>query len=237
MVTELKIADVTIEVVKKDIKNIHLSVNPPDGSVKLAAPLTASANVIRTFALAKLKWIRKNRNKMQSQEREKPRQFIERESHYLWGRRYLLHVIEGAEKTAILTHTKRITLKKRKSISFARLSQIFDQFYKDELLAVATPKILKWAKTLGVQQPRLEIRKMKTRWGSCNPRTSVIRLNSELAKRPKELLNYVILHEMAHLIERNHNQRYFDILDRHMPNWQHYRNELNNLPIPYANWR
>ena len=236
MITELKIADVTIEVVKKDIKNIHLSVNPPSGNVKLAVPLSASANVIRTFALSKLKWIRKNQKKMRAQEREEPKQYIERESHYIWGRRYLLHVIECNEKASILVKAKKIILYRRACVSKVTAAKVFDQYYKDELVEVAEQKIIKWAKALGVSVPTLEVRKMKTRWGSCNTRRRIVRLNSELAKRPKELLNYVILHEMAHLFEKTHNQRYYEILDRYMPNWQHYRNELNRLPIPNGVW-
>lgn len=231
----MKIADVTLEVVKKDIKNIHLSVNPPSGHVKLAVPHSTSANVIRAFALSKLNWIRKNQKKMRTQEREKPKLFIERESHYIWGRRYLLHVIESTDKASLKVTAKKINLHKRPNVSFLTISKVFDQYYKNELSEIAEPKIVKWAKALGVAVPKLEARKMKTRWGSCNVRNKVIRLNFHLAKYSKELLNYVILHEIAHFLERNHNKKYFEILDFHMPNWRHYRNELGKVPVPYEN--
>ena len=236
MITELKIADVTIEIVKKDIKNIHLSVNPPNGFVRLAVPVSASANVIRTFALSKLGWIRKNQKKMRLQEREKPRQYIERETHYIWGRQYLLHIVDGTSKTHLVVSGKRIKLHKRDGVSVGRVVHVFDDFYKAELLDAVLPLVEKWAKALGVRIPAVEIRKMKTRWGSCNTHRRIVRLNSELAKRPKELLSYVVLHEMTHLLQKTHNQHFFDTLDKLMPNWQHYRAELNRLPIPFGNW-
>lgn len=237
MTETIQLGEISIEVTRKDIKNVHLSVRPPDGHVTLAAPLATRLEVARAYAIAKLGWIRDQQKQLACQARETPRQFITRESHYLWGRRYLLDVEHREAKPCVTLDHKRMTLTVRPGSSDTKRAEVMHQWHK-ELLHEAVPSLIcKWEPKLGVQVHGYFLQRMKTKWGGCNHRAGHIRLNTELVKKPKHLLEYVIVHEMAHLLEPTHSDRFVAILDKHYPTWREARAELNELPLTAENWR
>jgi predicted metal-dependent hydrolase len=236
MITEMRLGDVEVEVVRKDIKNVHLSVNPPTGKVRISAPESMNLDLIRAYALTKLAWIREQQARIRNQERELPKEFVERESHYVWGKRYLLTILESEERQKVeLTHTM-LAVQVRPGTGSEKIGELVDEWYRGLLREAAQPLIQKWEGILGVKTQALFIQQMKTRWGGCSHETGTIRLNTELAKRAPEFLDYVVLHEMVHLLEPNHGERFQSLMDRHLPNWRHIRDELNRLPVPYGEW-
>jgi predicted metal-dependent hydrolase len=237
MTETIQLGEISIEMTRKDIKNVHLSVRPPDGHVTLAAPLATRLEVARAYAISKLGWIRDQQQKLASQARETPRQFITRESHYFWGRRYLLNVEQREAKPSVSVDHTRMTLTVRPGSSEAKRADVMHQWHK-ELLHEAVPLLIrKWESKLGVEVNGYFLQRMKTKWGSCNHRAGHIRLNTELVKKPKHLLEYVIVHEIAHLLEPTHNDRFLAILDKHYPAWLDTRAELNELPLTAENWK
>ncbi len=233
----IQIGDLSIQVTRKSIKHVHLSVHPPDGRVTLVAPTATRLDVARAYAISKLGWIRAQQTKLQNQARETPRQFIERESHYLWGRRYLLTVACAEAKPNVSLDHKRITLTARPGSSAEKRAEVMHEWHKSLLHEVVPGLIAKWEAKLGVQVQRYFLQRMKTRWGGCNHRSGHIRLNTELVKKPKDLLEYVIVHELAHLLEPTHNERFTALLDRHYPTWREARAELNELPLSAESWQ
>jgi hypothetical protein len=233
----IKLGDITVTMTRKDIKNVHLSVHPPEGKVILVVPKGTRLEVARAYAISRLGWIRKQQTKLKGQARETPRKFLKRESHYLWGRRYLLNVSHQDNKPFVsLTHTS-INLTVRPGSDMHKRADVIHQWHKS-LLHDTIPKIIrKWESKLKVEVSSYFLQRMKTKWGSCNYRTKCIRLNTELVKKPKDLLEYVIVHEMIHLIEPTHNKRFITILEKHYPNWRESRNELNELPLTAEVWR
>jgi predicted metal-dependent hydrolase len=227
----IELGDVHIVLTRKDVKHVHLTVHPPTGWVSLVAPRATRAEVARAFAITKLSWIRDQQKKLRSQARETPRQFVSRESHYLWGRRYLLAVVEVDEKPQITVSPRKLTLQVRPGSSVARRAEVMHEWHKAQLHAVLPGLIGKWERKLGVRVSGYFLQRMKTKWGSCNPHKQHIRLNTELVKKPKDLLEYVLVHEMAHLLEPSHSERFVAILDRHWPQWRESRAELNALPL------
>jgi predicted metal-dependent hydrolase len=227
----LEIGEIAITLILKDVKNVHLSVHPPDGRVTLVAPLSTRVDVARAYAISKLGWIRAQQSKFLNQARETPRQFVERESHYLWGQRYLLTIVYNDAKPFVKLDHKRITLSVRPDTNLSKRAEIFHEWHKSLLHEVVPVFIHKWEQKLNVTVKKYFLQRMKTRWGSCNPKAGHIRLNTELVKKPKDLLEYVIVHEMAHLIEPNHSDRFVAILDKHYQNWREAQDELNELPI------
>lgn len=236
MTTQIELGDITIDVVLKDIKNIHLSVYPPAGRVKISAPLRMDIDNIRVFAISKLGWIKQQQKKFQEQERETPREYLDLESHYVWGKRYLLKVVEINEAPSIELKHNKMTLKVRPGADDKKKQAILDAWYREQLRKAVPLLIAKWKPLLGVKVERFYVRKMKTKWGSCNHRALSIRLNTDLAKKPKECLEYIIVHEMAHLREPTHNSRFIALMDQFMPKWQFYRDKLNQLPVSHENW-
>jgi predicted metal-dependent hydrolase len=237
MTETIQLGEISIEVTRKDIKNVHLSVRPPDGHVTLAAPLATRLEVARAYAISKLGWIRDQQQKLASQARETPRQFITRESHYLWGRRYLLNVEQREAKPCVTVDHKRMTLTVRPGSSDTKRAEVMHQWHKELLHEAVPPLIRKWEPKLGVQVHGYFLQRMKTKWGGCNHRAGHIRLNTELVKKPRHLLEYVIVHEMAHLLEPTHSDRFLAILDKHYPTWREARAELNELPLTAEVWR
>ncbi len=236
MTTQIELGDITVDVVLKDIKNIHLSVYPPAGRVKISAPSRMDIDTIRVFAISKLGWIKQQQKKFQEQERETPREYLERESHYVWGKRYLLKIIEVNEAPSVeLKHNKMI-LRVRPGSDEKKKQEIIDAWYRDQIKKAVPPLIAKWEQLLGIKVERFYVRRMKTRWGSCNHQAFSIRFNTDLAKKPKECLEYIVVHEMAHLREPTHNSRFVTLMDQFMPNWQFYRDKLNQLPVSHENW-
>lgn len=231
MTETIQIGDISIQMTKKDVKNVHLSVHPPDGRVTLVAPISTRSDVARAYAISKLGWIRIQQQKMEEQAREAPRMFVERESHYLWGRRHLLTIVyKDAKPTVTLDH-RRISLTVRPGSDRVKRAEIIHEWHKSLLHAVVPDIIKKWEPKLGVKVSGYFLQRMKTKWGSCNYRDGNIRLNTELVKKPKDLLEYVVVHEMIHLIEPVHNERFMDILTCNYPAWREARNELNSLPL------
>ena len=233
----LTIADIAIEVIRKDIKNIHLAVYPPNGRVRLAAPLETDEEAIRMFVISRLPWIRRNQRKFGRQERHPPRQYKNRESHYLWGRRYLLNVVEHDGSAKVVPRSKTyIDLFVRPGTGTEKRHGIMTEWYRGQIKKLVPGYIKKWEERMGVTVREWQVRTMKTKWGSCNPDTGRILINLELVKKPEHLLEYIIVHEMVHLLERRHNERFRQILSEHMPNWKKLRSELNSLPVGHSEW-
>lgn len=236
MVEWIRVGDVDVEITLKDVKNVHLSVHPPLGRVTLVAPKSTRVEAARAYAISKLGWIRTQQEKLRAQARETPRQFVERESHYLWGRRYLLSVVEREAKPAVTLDHRRITLSVRPGSPVTKRHAVLHEWHK-ALLHGAVPGLMrKWEPTLGVAVAGYFLQRMKTKWGACNPRAGTIRLNTELVKKPRDLLEYVVVHEMLHLIEPTHNERFVALLDHHYPAWREARAELNELPLGAEEW-
>ena len=236
MVTKIELGDLTVDVIFKDIKNVHLSVHPPNGRVRISAPSHMSADTVRVFAISKLDWIRQQQKKLQLQERETPREYLDRESHYFWGKRYLLDVVEeNARPEVELKHGKMI-LRVRPGTDESKRQAIVEEWYRAQLKQAVTPLITKWELLMGVKVERLFVQRMKTKWGSCNSKSRNIRLNTDLAKKPHECLEYILVHEMVHLLEPTHNARFVSLMDRFMPKWQFYREMLNHLPVRHEHW-
>jgi predicted metal-dependent hydrolase len=236
MVTQIELGDIAVDVVQKDIKNIHLSVYPPTGKVRISAPLRMDLDTIRVFAITKLGWIKSQQQKLREQERETPREYLDRESHYLWGKRYLLKVEEkDAAPEVELKHNKMI-LRIRPGANQETKQAILEAWYRENLKEAVPALIAKWEPLIGVKVERFFVQRMKTKWGGCSPDSRSIRLNTELARKPPECLEYIVVHEMVHLLEPTHNNRFTSLMDQFMPKWRFYKDELNKLPIRHENW-
>lgn len=232
----IQLGEIAIAVARKDIKNVHLSVHPPNGRVTLVAPKGTRPEVIRAYAVSKLGWIRQQQAKLRGQARETPRKFVERESHYLWGRRYLLSVKEDEVKPRVQLDHRRILLVVRPGMSEQNREAVIHGWHKS-LLHQAIPQFIqKWESRLGVRVAGYYLQRMKTKWGSCNHRVGNIRLNTELVKKPKDLLEYVVVHEMLHLIAPTHSEQFLALMTKHYPGWREARTELNDLPLAASVW-
>lgn len=236
MTETLQLGDITIEITRKAIKHVHLSVYPPDGRVTLAAPAGTRMEVARAYAISKLGWIRDQQAKLKEQARETPRRFVGRESHYLWGRRYLLSIVEHDTRPHVVLDHKRITLIVRPGSDHAKRAEVMHAWHKRLLHEAIPPLIAKWEHKLEVKVSGYYLQRMKTKWGSSNPKSATIRLNTELVKKPRDLLEYIVVHEMAHLIEPTHNEHFISVLDQHYPSWHEARDELNELPLAAQRW-
>ena len=236
MVTRIELGEIAVDVVKKDIKNVHLSVYPPTGKVRISAPLRMDLDTIRVFAISKLGWIRQQQRKINEQEREPPREYLDRESHYVWGKRYLLKVIEKDAAPVVELQHSHMVLQIRPAASEEKKQAVLDEWYRGQLKEAVPALIAKWEPLMGVKVERFFVQRMKTKWGSCKAGSAGIRLNTDLAKKPRECLEYIVVHEMAHLIEPTHNSRFLALMDLFMPGWQHRRESLNRLPVRHESW-
>lgn len=236
MTEVIRIGDIPIAVTRKNIKNVHLSVHPPKGRVTMSVPKGTRLDVARAYAISKLAWIRDKQEKMAGQARETPREFVKRESHYLWGRRYLLTVIERDAKPSVAVDHKRIRLFVRPGSDQAKRAEVIHEWYRSILHELVPRLLSKWEPRLGVRVNAYFLQRMKTKWGSCNHRAGHIRLNTELVKKPKDLVEYVVVHELIHLIEPKHNDRFFALLEKHWPYWREARAELNELSLTAEEW-
>ncbi len=228
--------NIVVDVTRKAVKHVHLSVHPPTGRVTLVAPTATRSEVARAYAISRLGWIRQQQAKLAAQARETPRQFIERESHYVWGRRYLLSVVEREARPLVTLDHRRITLQVRPGSDRDKRQALMDEWHRLLLHAAVPGLIHKWEPRLKVKVAAYFLQRMKTRWGGCNSTAGNIRLNTELVKKPKDLLEYVVVHEMAHLLEPNHSDRFVAIMDAHYPAWRDARAELNALPLGAQAW-
>ena len=236
MVEQITLGGVTVDVVFKDIKNVHLSVYPPTGRVRVSAPRRMSLETIRAFASTKMAWIKKHQSKQIAQERETPREYLERESHYLWGKRYLLHVVRTENDLGVSVDHRSITLRLRPDWGLERRQEVLEEWYRRLLKVEAAASVRRWEPLLGVRVNQVFVQRMRTKWGSAQPLRRNIRLNTELARKPKECLDYIVLHEMIHLLVPNHGPQFIALMDRHMPQWKQVREQLNATPLSHLSW-
>jgi hypothetical protein len=236
MAVHIELGDIQAEVIRKDIKHLHLSVLPPMGRVRISAPQHMKLDTIRVFAISRLAWIKTEQHKMQAQPREAPRQFLTRESHYVWGQRYLLtrHEHDGAAKVEL--NRNQLGMWVRPGTDEARCQELLDGWYREQIRATVPALIANWSELLGVKVNKVFVQRMKTRWGSCNPTAAAIRLNTELAKKPAECLEYIVVHELTHLLEPTHGPRFVQLMDHFLPHWQQRRELLNALPVRHHEW-
>ena len=234
---QIEISNFTIDVVRKSIKNMHLSVYPPTGRVRIAAPSNIDDEAVRLFAISKLGWIKKNQRKFEKQERQSPRAYAERESHYFEGTRYLLRVTEHNSSPKVIIKSKTyIDLFVKPNTSIEQRQIILHEWYRKQLKNQIPELIEKWEKIIGVTVEDWGVKQMKTKWGTCNIEKKRIWVNLELAKKPVNCLEYIVVHEMIHLLERHHNDTFLALLDNYMPKWKLYKEELNHLPVSHGEW-
>ncbi|WP_446832002.1 M48 family metallopeptidase [Candidatus Foliamicus sp.] len=233
----ISVGGIPIDIVHKDIKNLHLGVYPPSGRVRVAAPLRLDEDAIRLAVGSRLEWIRRKQAEYAQQDRQTEREFVTGESHYFAGQRYRLDVIESEFRPSVSRANKRtIAMRVRPGSDRAAREAALDDWYRRQLRARLPALLTKWQRQLGVQAAEVRIRKMKTRWGSCNPDARRIWLNLELAKKPVSCLEYIVVHELAHLIERRHNARFRELMDHHLPQWRLHREALKRAPLAHAKW-
>lgn len=234
---EIVVSGLTVQVVRKPIKNLHLGVYPPNGRVRVAAPLKVSDNAVRLAVIGKLSWIKQQRAKFAQQPRQSIREMVTGESHYVFGRRYRLKVLNEPKSPQIYPRGKWLHLHVPVKLSPARKERLLQRWYREQLRTRALPLISKWQKRMGVELSDWGIKRMKTKWGSCNAGARRIWLNLELAKKPAKCLEYLIVHELAHLKERNHNDQFLALMDKYLPDWRERRTLLNVHPLAHASWR
>ncbi len=236
MITRIEMGDIVAEVRQKDIKNVHLSVYPPDGAVRIAAPLHMNMESIRAFALTKLGWIKAEQRKMRSQERETPRLYLERESHFVWGRRYLLKIEEVNAPPGIDLSGDIMTMHVRPGVDDSGKRVVLENWYRREMFRALEEIRPDWEQKTGAVPDKVIIRKMKTKWGSYTAASRTIVLNLDLVRKPLDCLEYILVHELLHFIEPTHNARFISLMNRHLPDWRHRRELLNSLPLKHEIW-
>ncbi|GHC95347.1 metal-dependent hydrolase [Nocardiopsis terrae] len=234
--TRLTIIGINIDVVYKDIKNLHIGVYPPLGRVRVAAPLHFDDERVRLAVIQRLPWIKRQREQLRSADRQTTREMVPGETHYVWGARRRLKVVERPGRAHFEVDGDRLVLYAPDGTSAERRRELLDQWYRGQLRRVVPDLIAKWERVLDVSVPRWSIRRMKTKWGSCNRETGHIWFNVELAKKNPYCLEYVVVHEMMHHLERNHGARFTRLMDKFMPNWRSLRDQLNNAPLAQEQW-
>jgi len=228
----IKIGNSTIEVFRKPIKNIHLRVYPPDGRIQISAPEQMELDSVRLFAITKSAWIKKKKQELENFSRQSAREYVSGENHYFKGNRYRLKVIyQHTDPHIELQGNQFINLYVRKEATAERRAEILKDWYRDNLTEMLENLISKWEKILDVSVEHWEIKQMKTLWGSCNSKRKSILFNLELAKKPIHCVEYIVAHELAHLIERSHNERFTTLLDIHLPNWRLMKEQLNEFIV------
>lgn len=232
MVTRFKLGEIEVDVRFRQIRNVHLSVHPPAGRVSVSAPSRMSVEAVRAFAASKLAWIKQQQRKLREQERETPHEYLDRESHYVWGKRYLLAIRESDRASLIELRHNCLVLQVRPGANTASRRAVLERWYREQIRKAVPPLLVTWQSRIGVEVERFFVQRMKTRWGSCNHLARTIRLNTELAKKPRESLEYVVVHELVHLLEPTHGAGFVALLDHHMPDWRFRRDALNRLPVP-----
>jgi predicted metal-dependent hydrolase len=233
----IQVSGIDVEVVRKDIKNLHLAVYPPDGHVRVATPIRLDDEAVRLAVVSRLGWIRRQQDRLRRQVRQAQREMVNGESHFAWGRRYRLNVVEHSNMNRIAFGSgNKMTLHARAGADRTRREKTLNDWYRTELKKVIPDLIAKWAPVVNVEIDDWGVKRMKTRWGSCNISARRIWLNLELAKKRPECLEYVVVHEMVHVIERLHNDQFIDLMDTLMPNWRTYRDELNRAPLAHEDW-
>lgn len=233
----MTVSGIAVEVVRKDIKNLHLGVYPPNGRVRVAAPLVVSDEAVRLAVIDKLTWIRRQKAKFAEQPRQSEREMVNGESHYFLGKRYRLRVHEqDAPARVALRGIASLDLFVRPGSSAERRKTVLLRWHREQLKFLIPPLLEKWQPLLGVQVAAWGIKNMKTKWGSCNVDARRVWFNLELAKKPPQCLEYIVVHELVHLLERHHNERFTALMDRFLPNWRSSRDSLNRSPLRHESW-
>ena len=234
----LHVGEVAVDVVRKDIKNLHIGVYPPAGRVRVAAPIRLGDDAVRLAVVSRLAWIRKRQAQFVAQHRQSEREFVTGESHYFEGRRYRLDVVEGTARPSVRLRNRTVMeLRVRTGTDRRAREAVLHRWYRRELQARLPTLREEWGPRVGVTVRDIRIRRMKTLWGSCNAEAGRIWLNLELAKKPPSCLAFVLAHEMVHLLERHHNDRFIALMDAAMPQWRIYRDELSREPLAHEDWR
>lgn len=234
---QIKVSDITIDVVRKNIKNLHLDVNPPTGRVRIATPLQVDDDAVRLFAISKIAWIRKHQRNFENQERQTRREYVSGESHYFEGNRFLLNVIYQNKTPKVEIRNKTyIDLFVRPDSSRDQRERVMTKWYRQGLKEKVPAFIEKWQSIIGVSVNSWEVKQMKTKWGTCSIKARRIWLNLELAKKPVHCLEFIIVHELIHLLERYHNDRFIALMDKFLPQWRFYQKELNQFTLSYDDW-
>ena len=235
--SRLRVGGISVEVVRKRIKHLHLGVHPPEGRVRVAAPLRLDDDAVRAAVISRLAWIRRKRAEFARQPRQSRREFVSGESHYFEGRRYRLDVVESTGPTGMrLRNNSWMEMRVRPATGRDAREAMLYRWYRARLRERVPGIIAEWEPRIGVRVADWRIRRMKTRWGTCNTAARRIWLNSELAKKPPPCLEYVVVHEMVHLVEPSHNERFREIMDRAMPGWSLRADELNRAHLPDEGW-
>lgn len=234
---EIRVNGLPVQIARKEIKNLHLGVYPPNGRVRVAVPLRVGNEAVRLAVIGKLPWIKKQRARFAAQPRQTEREMVSGESHYYLGRRYRLRVLEHeGPSRVVLRNRATLELQMRSGSAKAERRRVLDRWYRARLRELVPAVLVKWETTLEVQAADVRIRTMKTKWGACTADARRIWLNLELVKKPIQCLEYLVMHELAHLVERHHNERFVSLMDRHMPQWRHHRKALNEAPLGHADW-
>ena len=233
----LQISDIEVLVLRKSVKNLHLNVLPPIGKVRVTAPFYMKDDAIQTFLATRLSWIRKQQARFKSQERQTPREYVSGETHYFLGNKYKLEVIRDDVKPKVeIAGKKKIVLTVRPDNSLSKREQVMLNWYREELRTLLYKAIGKWEDIIGVKVNNWGIKRMKTRWGTCNNKLRTIWLNLELAKKPVSCVEYVVVHELVHLIEQKHNDKFIALMDNYLPKWRSERDELNRFILSFEEW-
>ena len=232
----LDLGGLQVQLTRKAIKHVHLSVLPPAGQVRVAAPTHVPVETVRLFVINKLAWIRAQQRKLRTQERETPRQFAAKESHFVWGKRYLLRLSTADAAPAVTLSPRTLHLQERPGTDRAGRDAMLQAWYRQQVRQALPPLLARWEPVMGVRAGTVRVQRMKTKWGSCTPATGAIRLNTDLAKKPGECLEYIVVHELVHLIEPTHNARFVALMDKFMPQWKTRRAMLNRLPVRHVEW-
>jgi predicted metal-dependent hydrolase len=232
----LSVAGIDVDVVYKDIKNLHIGVYPPLGRVRVAAPERLDDDHVRLAVIERLPWIKKQRKQLQDAERQSEREMLTGESHYVWGVRHRLKVVERPGRPHFEIDGERLMLYAPDAASPERRRTLLDYWYRQQLRTLIPVLISKWEPVLDVSVARWSIRRMKTKWGSCNRESRHIWFNVELAKKHPNCLEYILVHEMTHYLERNHGERFTTLMDGFMPDWRARREQLNRSPLAHEEW-
>ena len=236
-VQEMVVDGMTVQVVRKEIKNLHLGVYPPNGRVRVAAPLRVSDDAVRLAVVGRLGWIKRQRARFAAQPRQSAREMVSGESHYVFGRRYRLRVVRGPGRSNVVPAGKGILeLRVAPEADTEARMRVLQAWYRQRLRERLEPLVQKWQDKIGVEATACGIKRMKTKWGSCNTEARRIWLNLELAKKPAQCLEYLVVHELTHLLERDHNDRFKALMDKHLPDWQARRTLLNAQPLGHDAW-
>ena len=235
--SRIKVGGFDVDVVRKDIKNLHLGVYPPSGRVRVAVPLATSDEAIRLAVVGKVAWIRRQKAKLAEQPRQSEREAVTGESHYFLGQRFRLSIepAEGYQFVNIRTKT-RMELHVREGATTEQKMKVLDQWYRTQLREILLPLVNHWQETIGVTASFVGVRRMKTKWGSCNPTSGRIWLNSELAKKDPACIEYIVVHELIHLLEPQHGDRFIELMERFLPDWRARRDHLNRSPLAHESW-